>query len=257
MNSLRINPTILFLSFFIFLSAYNVTNAQCISGDCENGFGKYKTEDRIFYSFFENGIPTRFAVEKFMEFTIAYQILDGKKHGVEVKYNTNGHFVINQFEAGLKNGYMITGNFRKLTGSAFLYENDKKIETLHTDYDKGVTSSKGNALCKGDCKNGLGLRRMDDTYYFGVFHKRKASPIGVDQWDNSPEIYLGGSHDFVRKPFGMYRYESGNIYIGEYSRYMDGIGMWISKEGVLTASIWKKGKEKEVLYTEQLTDLKL
>lgn len=258
MNLQLFNSKRLLISFCIFLFTYNFAIAQCVSGDCENGFGKFKSEDRIFYSYFENGMPSRFVVEKLLGFTIAYQILDGQKHGVEVKYNPNGLFVINQYEAGLKNGYMLTGNYKRLTGSAFLYENDKKIESLNRDYDNEVISSKGNALCKGDCKNGLGLRRVDDTYYFGIFNKRKASPIGVDQWDNSPEIYLGASDNFSREPFGMYRYESGSIYIGEFSKSKrDGIGIWIDKEGLLTASVWKKDKEKEVLYTEQLTENRL
>jgi len=255
MFKITLNPTILFFSFIVFFLISSASQAQCLAGDCENGFGKFKTEYRILYSFFENGVPSTFAIEKYLEFTICYQIIDGNKNGIEVKYNSKGLFVINQYQNGLKNGYMISGNYKRLTGKAFLYENDKKVESLYSAYEKQVTSSKGNALCKGDCKNGLGLRRLDDTYYFGVFNSRKASPIGVDQWDNSPEIYLGGSDNFSREPFGMYRYESGVVYIGEYSKgEYNGKGVWISKDGILYASIYKRGKEIKELYREQLTD---
>ena len=241
-------------SVLVCLVTINISNAQCLAGDCTNGFGKFKNQDRTFYAFFENGVPSRMGLEFFLGFTIAYQIEDGNKHGIEVKYNPKGLFVINQYENGLKNGYMLTGNYKKYSAQAYYYENDEKKHSLHSDFNAGKKKIKRYVACLGNCKEGLGLRRVDDSYYLGIFEKRKPTPIGVDLWKDSSEMYLGGAHNFVRKPFGIFYYEkSGYTYIGEFKKSKrDGIGVWISKEGVLTAYVMKKGKEKDLLYEEKL-----
>jgi len=238
---------------FLCLSA----NAQCLSGDCQNGFGKYKTKDgTIAYSFFENGKEAHFIILKKSDTTVTYQIVNGIKHGLEVKYHPKGGFELNQYTNGIYNGYTFRGNFKKLTAEVLIFENGNKKGIYHLDYENGKTSSKGYAACRGNCKNGLGLRRVDDTYYFGIFDKKKPSPIGIDQWVNSSEIYLGASHDFKRGPFGMYRFEDGTVFIGGYkkSKY-DGVGVWISNEGVLHASVYKNDNIKEELYKEELVGI--
>lgn len=241
----------LLYTFILFFSLQSVC-AQCLQGDCENGFGLWREEDGTkFYSFFENGKPTHMALHQLAGMYITYQINEGQRSGIEVKYHPNGLFVINELENGMKNGYSLSGNFRKLTAELYRYENDKKIDTkeLFRDYLIRKKSVRGGARCTGNCKNGLGVRVMEETYYLGVFEKRDAYPIGMDMWFDSEERYLGASHDFNRGPYGLYHYENGIIYIGGYKNGKKlGQGVFIYTDGTIKAGIWKRGKLKETLF---------
>lgn len=235
---------------FILLFSVQSMYAQCLQGDCENGFGLWEEDGTKFYSFFENGKPTHMALHQLAGMYITYQIKEGQRSGIEIKYHPNGLFVINELENGMKNGYSLTGNFRKLTADLFKYENDEKLPyNFHSDFKAKKKSVRGGARCTGNCKDGLGIRVMEETYYLGVFEKRKASPIGVDMWFDSEYRYLGGSHDFKRAPFGLFRYENGTIWIGEIKKGKgNGYGITIYTDGTIKAALWKRDKVKESLF---------
>ena len=240
----------LLYTFILFFSVPSIY-AQCLQGDCENGFGLWKENDGTkFYSFFENGKPTHMALHQLAGMYITYQIEEGKSNGIEIKYHPKGIFVINELKNEMKNGYSLSGNFRKLTAELFEYENDEKLPyNFHSDFKAKKKSVRGGARCTGNCKDGLGIRVMEETYYLGAFKKRKASPIGVDMWFDSEERYLGASHNFNRGPYGLYHYENGNIYIGGYKKGKKlGHGIFIYADGTIKAGIWKRGKLKETLF---------
>ncbi len=236
------------LGFFL---SIHLISAQCLQGDCENGFGLFKEADGTkYYSFFENGLPSHFAIQQLGGMYITYQIKDNVRSGIEVKYHPKGLFVINELENGMKNGYSLSGNFRKLTAELFRYQNDEKLsDDLDSDFKAKKKSVRRGATCTGNCKNGLGIRVMEDNYSLNVFEKWKPTPIGVDMFSDSEYRYLGGSHDFNRGPFGLFHYTNGTIWIGEVKNGKgSGYGISIYKNGDIQAATWKRDKIKETLF---------
>lgn len=252
MKTLNLILSILFIS--------NVLMAQCIEGDCQEGFGIFKSDELIVP---KNGEPFRLT-ETYSGF-----FKEGKMHGVGIIESSDGLIFKGAFVDGKKNGVgiltMVSKNLTQyaeyeddqLNGYSFAimggklreackYKKDKFQKDLSVDYNSGI---KGSG-CLGNCVNAFGLKVYDDSgnnHYTGFFWAELQQFIGTRQFA-SGDKYSGAMKKSDRQGFGEYKWASGGVYMGEWNKNeMHGVGMFIEADGTEKFGIFKKGKFVESL----------
>jgi len=147
--------TLIILLVFIVKSFFAQNKGECISGDCENGRGVYKTWSGYTYTgYFENGKYNGFGFYNMLEgHYYEGNFKDGKFDGYGVRvYNANSCGEISYigfWKNGLKNGFGVeTNRWKTYTG---IYDNCDKnglFKIVEFDIEKKIVYLKTGTFVK-------------------------------------------------------------------------------------------------------------
>ncbi len=191
--------------FFLFLTASIC--AQCLSGDCQEGIGKYR---------FPSGA------------TYEGTFFNGEVHGQGTCYYTDGSIYHGQWQYRYPHGHgsklyadkeMWTGNWVK--GRPINKNGNFFDESF---ISKGAIAYDGTDIqfgcIKGDCTDGIGTYAYSDgSKYEGQFSEHK------------------------RHGWGSFYYSNGDKYVGDFNlNFEEGFGTIYYQDGSLAKGSWFKGE---------------
>ena len=237
MNILRTIIFILSLPSFAFDG-----NCQCVSGDCENGFGKYIYREGIYEGDWQNG----------------------KWHGNGKRTLNNGFYKKGIWESGK----FIEGQVREKLNDGIIYEGSIFSEKPHGNgkmtypdgsYYKGtfnnsIPEGKGElkqsdgSFYSGGFLNGMRHGYGKQTYsdgstYSGNWHEDKCQGKGVWMSKNGLTKYKGDFFNDEFNGFGVWENEAGDTYEGEFRNgQRHGKGKLKNKSGESCSGDWKNGE---------------
>lgn len=183
------------LFFFIGCLIYFNTTAQCVSGNCENGKGKFDFGWCTYEGTFKNGKP------------------DGEGTMVYDDYTYVGHFA-----NGIEDGKGVITYKKDGRKEYVAYVSGKKVEALQK-VNKGEWKDLDiqNVNCKeGNCNTGFGTYIFPSgNKYVGDFVNQKREGKGTFYFADG-EKFEGAFHD-NEKASGTYTFKSGYTYTGTYT----------------------------------------
>ncbi len=234
MSRYKILPIITFLMMF----AFNTADAQCVSGDCHNGFGTWKwTNGTIYKGEFQNGARGGYGYYLFENGDIYVgEWQNNERHGYGVYYFSN------------HNSYKrYSGEWRanQRAGMGILHYTDDKIAARFGVWENGKFKHKYNNMgcLEGDCYNGFGVYVWNDgARYEGNFIEGKRNGEGVYYYSKGSK-YVGTQENDRRHGWGTYYYASGSKYVGEWIfETKEGRGTFYSKGQIAEKCIYVAGK---------------
>ena len=213
MKHFKIIIILLFITPFVW-------GQDCISGDCENGFGTKKWMLASYTGLFKEGL----------------------KHGqgiYESKFSGS-------YKGGFREGFF-EGDGVRIYHDSTLYKGEFKYDKRH---GKGkITYTTGNTY-DGDWqfnyKHGQGLIRNKDGYsYAGLMKFNKKHGKGKQKW-KSGSVYIGAFKGGLREGYGVYTWPSGETYKGNWkSGGKHGIGISKNKfDKIINKGLWFEGDHK-------------
>lgn len=118
------------LNFLAFWSIASVASAQCISGDCNNGFGMYKGDDYVYEGQFKNAMPHgrgRIIKEKGDLYEGGFEY--GMYNGIGTLFGADSSTYKGSFHQGIKQG---KGKITYADGKQYegLFSNNRPITTI-------------------------------------------------------------------------------------------------------------------------------
>ena len=191
------------------LSAVNTAGfAQCISGNCRDGYGTYQDAKQRYTGFFNNMMPEGYGVKNF----VSGSSYIGQFH--EGKYDKTGTFYWND-------GTRYIGNWvnGKREGIGTEISSDGVTNTdIYTDDDINDKLKKG--AITGDTKNGWGVYIYDDgSVYEGYFKKG------------------------MKDGYGKYTMTDGSFYEGQFMKdKFDGYGKLSEPDGNIVEGMYERGR---------------
>lgn len=224
----------------ILLSITFFTTAQCVEGDCVNGYGREVFDDHTYSGFYKDGLFDGWGLVKYSNGDVFKgAFAEGKVHGVGILiFGSTDRSVYAEFEDGELNGYgfILEGGD---VAEANKYKDGKVVKRMELDYVNNVT----RGLCRGNCTSGFGLEAYEPgNYYFGFFTNNAYRGVGVRVFGNGG-VYKGGLHKSKRSGFGEYTYPSGNVYIGMWKGgERHGPGAFIYTDGSEKIGYFKNGE---------------
>ncbi|WP_442845618.1 hypothetical protein [Leeuwenhoekiella sp. H156] len=232
---------------FLFLFGYAFAKAQCLQGNCENGFGEYKTESEAYSGFFK----------------------DGKFNGSGMLQSTLGVYW-GAFKNGIKHGFGVSRNGKEYQAAhwvngkitdyeLYVFEN-RDFQLAHYNPDgsfKGILvfpsmplNADGSGCKIGDCKNGWSQRIFPDKGYaiISKMSEYQFSEIMVLQEDNGNVGFLSYRPDDTGHRMAVIL-NANNWYIGMFnnSSAKDGAGAEYANGQLKQAGIYANGKIQEVM----------
>jgi hypothetical protein len=174
-----------FATFFLWANAYS----QCISGNCDNGWGKMKDEKgRVYQGHF----------------------LNNQKHGKGTFTYSNGDKYEGNWANGLQNGYGIRF-FPNGKAQGGIWEKGKLIKP---DANIQVVME----CISGDCKNGEGKSRdAKGRVYKGQFKNNAYEGYGILTYP-SGDIFKGMFVRGLPDGGGSYYYQNGHTDTGDWEQ---------------------------------------
>jgi len=195
-----------------------VTNKNCISGNCTNGYGKYKAlNGDILEGFFTNEKVNGFGSQTYTTGdTYTGNYVDGKRegYGIYLWKSTNTQYY-GEWKTDKIHGYGYSVTKNEIT-QAGIYTNGKLTTDLLIDY-KNKKYSTNN--CLGDCNNGFGsIQYSGGDSYTGFFINGKSAKLGKHIWIKFDKVFAEytGQFDANGQTNGTGKYVQGNsTYFGE------------------------------------------
>jgi len=206
-----------FILFFLIFSPL-MQAQECISGNCENGFGTKKTKT----------------------FTYKGNFKEGRMHG-------NGTYE-------WKDGGSYIGDFREgfFEGTGVRTYESGTIYKGHFKYDKphgaGTMTYTNGSIYKGlwqfGYKHGEGIYKDNKGYsHEGTYKFGKSDGVGEQKWEKG-DIYEGSFKKGYRDGFGSYTWPSGETFEGSWKLgKKHGVGISRNKSlRILKKGIWFEGE---------------
>ncbi|MGB0892699.1 MAG: hypothetical protein ACPGUU_10125 [Flavobacteriaceae bacterium] len=191
-----------------FLSVLTI-NAQCLSGDCENGYGIYKYQGEIYRSgYWKNGDGT--GIELLV--TKNYRAFNNKVNGkVQISYYKQGPRII--VGHGLtKTGFII--NLQEGTFEDATFNDNFKMVTKAPLKNNNVYEG----CVAGDCENGIGVYKDPYSYLVATFKNGKANGFGYYHLLALKQTYVGEFTNDKKNGTGIYYYKLFNdFYMGQWN----------------------------------------
>lgn len=175
--------------FLISLSTNLFVFGQCMSGDCENGFGVYKYTGMDVYR---------------------GNWANGQRSGYGDHYYNNGDVYKGHFEANKFNGsgkyYFSNGDIKDC-----IWENGSEIKLIV--YQWGT--QKAGGCVSGNCQNGFGKYIYTNGTYEGNFTNGQWRGKGKKTFPNG-DIYEGEYNGFKSNGYGVLTWAKGEKYEGNF-----------------------------------------
>lgn len=187
----------------------------CISGDCNNGFGKMNLgKGEMYYGYFS----------------------DGKMNGVGLISKKGAYFLFSEFKNNLPNSFVFELNQNitftgtaingKINGNGFSFKTDDKVTKGGFFSDNNIliehpftkNTQKQKVGCyQGDCNNMLSLYKFFDGSVFTGFFKDKKPDLGIMVYNNGDASY-GNMKNMKMNGVNMYEYNTvKEIYFGNFT----------------------------------------
>ncbi len=225
--------TLFILTFFL-VSIFSFSQQKdCISGDCDNGFGTWV---------YPNG-------DKYAGNWVNKQI-----HGVGTYYYANGDVYKGDFKNNklegfgtctFKNGDKYTGEYinNLPEGEGTYFFADKKVEKGLWLKGKYVGDSKTTGCISGDCKNGKGIYVFDNgEKYNGETRNSQRDGKGT-YYFVSGEWYTGEWKNNKRNGQGTNYFADGEKYVGNWKNdERHGYGTHTFNNGTIKTGMWELGR---------------
>lgn len=222
------------------------TNSGCISGDCNNGYGEYKTDTYTLKAIFKNGKANGYGLQTFEESGF-YEgnFVNGLREGYGFyRWQNTGSAYTGQWKQGKQHGYGYYAKDRKVTEAGY-YQNGKLTTNLLT---QDFINNKKVNYCSGNCKDGFGMYFYSNgDIYFGFFSNSKRHHIGSYIW-KSGNVYIGEYYNGKANGLGDENYKPADTrYFGSFTNgQRDGFGVYFTKTNVVGSyGIWSNGVLKD------------
>jgi hypothetical protein len=226
---------------FLMLLVLNTADAQCVSGDCENGFGTWKWDNGTIYKGeFQNKARGGYGYYLFENGDIYVgEWQNNERHGYGVYYFSD-HSAYKRY----------SGEWRanQRSGMGILHFSDENIAPRFGVWENSKFKHKYEDLdcLEGDCYNGFGVYVWNDgARYEGNFVEGKRNGEGVYYYSKGSK-YVGTQENDRRHGWGTYYYASGSKYVGEWVyETKEGRGTFYSKGQIAEKCIYVAGKCSE------------
>ena len=216
--------------------------AQCIDGDCKNGFGTSGNFESIYQGDWKNGLLDGKGIYMNKKFQSEYRgdWSKGKKNGEGAEIDYMGVCYIGHWENDerkgegtylYKNGYYKKGMFP----DNLKYYSNENVEITENEFGKitdlEILNRTGYGCVSGDCKNGTGTynfyRYVNKCTYTGQWKNGKYNGEGILTQEDGYS-YTGHWKDNNQEGEGteIYAYHMGEKYVGEFrtgSRHGKGV----------------------------------
>lgn len=177
------------LAFILLCSSAYTLQAQCIMGNCMNGYGKFKSDDGAVYE---------------------GEFKEGQRQGQGTYHYINGDVYRGEWANGLPQGQGI----RYLKDGSAIGGQWAKGRLV----DQSINVAKKSECLKGNCQNGYGeLRDAKDRLYKGEFKDGRREGKGVMVFENG-DRYEGIWHDGLPHGRGVRYYSNGHVDSGKWIR---------------------------------------
>jgi len=209
---------------------------KCISGNCQNGWGKRTFENGYYEGFWKNGEKNSFGYYDWGDIG-AYkgEWKNGNMDGYGY-YKNNNETWLGEWKKGFLNGvgYIISDGEIKMG----LYENNQLIEEFTTENYELVIG-----CVSGDCYSKYGTYKMENGDVFNGFFKDGRLYMGTYLFANG-DSYLGYfNENNERDNFGFYVFSTGEQYQGEWSKgYYNGRGIMLRSDDSYDAGVFLNGE---------------
>ena len=223
------------------------SNSGCVSGDCNNGYGEYKTDTYTLKAIFKNGKVNGYGFQNFIKESGYYEgnFVNGLREGYGFyKWQNTGSMYIGQWKQGKQHGYGYYAKDNKVTEAGY-YQNGKLTTNLLT---QDFINNKKVNYCSGNCKDGFGMYFYSNgDIYFGFFSNSKRHHIGSYIW-KSGNVYIGEYYNGKANGLGDENYKLEDTrYFGSFTNgKRDGFGVYFNKtKNVDSYGIWSNGILKD------------
>lgn len=213
------------LLFFFGISSS--IHAQCVAGNCLDGYGTWKWESGSVYTGeFKDNKPNGYG---------HYTFSNGDTYTGEWKNNErHGYGVYNYSN---KEGYKSYAGEWKAgarSGMGIMYYKDEKISPKFGMWENNnfLYKYETTGCVEGDCEHGKGVFVWNDgSRYEGDFKNGERNGTGVYYY-NSGAKYVGEQKNGGRNGVGTYYYPNGDKFIGEWKDERKVTGVMHTKDGI-------------------------
>lgn len=217
----------------------NEMKRECISGNCENGYGSYiwdynsEWKGDKYSGYWSNGYRNGQGTYYYGDgSTFEGTYILGKKNGIGTYTWADGSRYVGDWKDSKREGQ---GTYYKIDGT-------KQTGTWKND--ELVNSNTSIEAClSGDCTNGYGVYVFKSgEKYEGNWKNDKRNGYGTNYFKNG-HTYTGNWLDDLKHGTGTYTYTNGDKYTGEY-KYdkKDGYGTYTFASGDKYVGNFKDGK---------------
>ncbi len=219
---------ILFSLFFLFITSS--VFAECINGNCVNGYGVYEIDDgNIYIGEYKNSLPNGKGYQKFLDKKnglIQYvgEFKDGQYNGQGIGFFTLGEsftlgdnfvaYFVDEWKDGLKNGKgfelysngdVFFGEWKndiigKKISQDDIVNNPNSLPLCELNQSTTINSFEDAVLTKTKCFVEL---RVSDTNFSGEFNNGNINGLGFIINNETNEFYFGGWKDGDRYGLGL------------------------------------------------------
>lgn len=192
----------------ILLLSTTLISAQCLSGNCENGFGKIKYADgSILEGTFENGLLNGLGVAIYPDGNYYIgQFVNAKFDGFGYLQNPDGQNFIGQWENGKQQGFGIYTDINSNPTAGIwdeaVFKSAKSIEA----------NPKNPTGCEGNCIDGYGRIRVGKNLIQAIFNNGNATFGRI--FNEAEYTYDGQIENNLPNGYGQMIYNSGEHYFG-------------------------------------------
>lgn len=185
--------------------------AQCLEGDCKNGFGKMDLIYCIYEGTFLKGVPHGAGTMFYEDYRYEGQVEKGLEHGIGRIIYEDGSYEDASFYKGKK-----------------LESKYVKVEV--EDY-KSYEAKRDPNCVSGDCSNGKGEYHFPSgNKYVGNF--KDFQPNGNGDWNfANGDKYSGSVSNGLKEGSGTYIYSNGWKYSGTYKLDSEYTGTYTAPNG--------------------------
>lgn len=220
----------------------NAKKGYCVSGDCNNGWGKLKSDKVFLIGKFENGKLNGIGRKEYSNGNVLQGEFSNNhinKFGLFRNERTNSLFLgnyINGFKSGL--GFAIDESYK------FARVGKYSKDVLHEDLLLTNTTVKNteNGICKYDCTEGFGVYAYNNgDSYMGYFKNGAYNGPGVLKIDNN--VTFGNFTDGKLNGYGIFHSaDNTTSYKGIYiDGETNGYGEYISSTKAQTRGVFGPG----------------
>ena len=97
-----------------------IISAQCITGDCQNGYGKMQSQEGFFEGFFKDGKPDKLGIMQYTNGNYYFgQIANSKYNGYGYVQYKDGQNYIGEWSNGAQHGLGIYNDAKQNPTAAF------------------------------------------------------------------------------------------------------------------------------------------
>ncbi|RDK89237.1 MORN repeat-containing protein [Marinirhabdus gelatinilytica] len=212
----------------------NSSGSGCVSGNCQDGWGKQQLEGGYYEGFWENGKKEGYGMYKW-EGTGKY--IGSWKNDQMQGYGTyiadNEDNIVGWYSNGQLNGtgYTVTGG----KWEQGVYTNGE----LTTPYTF-ITNKIDSGCTAGDCKNKYGRYKWDNGDSFTGFWKNGSMYMGTYTFASGDKYSGTFNNNNQFDGFGRYFYKDGGYYGGEWKNgNYEGKGYYHNKDYERQIGIWR------------------